>query len=81
MIVLKLDGDKAWPEILGYKIHHVPSGFHMAALPDGTTGGHPSVAIRIDIGEQETVVAECTLKELLTAVDALKAKYGDPRFQ
>jgi hypothetical protein len=42
-------------------------------------GGAPSVAFRIDLEDGRTVIAETSLKLLLTASDLFKARYGDPR--
>jgi hypothetical protein len=41
--------------------------------------GAPSVAFCFKLGEREVVLAETSLALFLTAADALKARYGDPR--
>ncbi len=54
-------------------------GLEVAALQGGTKGGPPSVAFRIDLEDGHTVIAETSLKLLLTASDLFRARYGDPR--
>lgn len=53
----------------------------VAGLNNGLASGKPSVAIRIDRpeGEDDPVVVETSLALFLSAADALKARFGDPR--
>ncbi len=80
MIVMSviLDGDGCWPDLQDKKIIR-PVSLQVAALRGGTKGGFPSVAFRIDLEDGRTVIAETSLKLLLTASDLFRAKYGDPR--
>lgn len=48
-------------------------------LTDGTAAGKPSVMIRADLPDGQTVIAQTTLALFLAAADALKARHGDPR--
>ena len=73
-----LDGDGCWPDIQDNKIIRAV-GLQVAALQGGMKGGTPSVAFRIDLEDGQTVIAETSLKLLLTASDLFRAKYGDPR--
>ena len=73
-----LDGDGCWPDIQDNKIIRAV-GLQVAALQGGMKGGAPSVAFRIDLENGQTVIAETSLKLLLTASDLFRAKYGDPR--
>jgi hypothetical protein len=73
-----LDGDGCWPDIQDNKIIRAV-GLQVAALQGGMKGGAPSVAFRIDLEDGQTVIAETSLKLLLTASDLFRAKYGDPR--
>lgn len=50
----------------------------VAGMAKGTESGKPVVMIALDRGETVEVV-QTTLSLFLTAADALKAKYGDPR--
>ena len=80
MIVMSviLDGDRCWPDLQGKKIIRA-IGLQVAGLQGGMKGGPPSVAFRIDLEDGRTVIAETSLKLLLTASDLFRAKYGDPR--
>ena len=73
-----LDGEGCWPDIQDNKIIRAV-GLQVAALQGGMKGGAPSVAFRIDLEDGQTVIAETSLKLLLTASDLFRAKYGDPR--
>ncbi len=80
MIVMNviLDGDGCWPDLRDKKIIRAV-GLQVAALRRGTKGGSPSVAFRIDLEDGRTVIAETSLKLLLTSSDLFRDKYGDPR--
>lgn len=80
MIVMNviLDGDGCWPDLQDKKIIRAVR-LQVAALRKGTREGSPSVAFRIDLEDGRTVIAETSLKLLLTASDLFRAKYGDPR--
>lgn len=51
----------------------------VTGLDGGMVSGNPSVAIRLDLPDGKTVIAETSLALFLTAADALKSRYGDPR--
>jgi hypothetical protein len=77
-IDIRVDGDGQFPELEGRHVHHVQD-FVVTALTGGMASGMPSVAIIIPLPDGSVVFAESSLRLLLTAADALKAKYGDPR--
>lgn len=74
---LQLDGDNCWPELR-------ESGFiegelvGIAGLPNGTSGGNPTVTVRVTLPDGKTVLAETTLRLFLSAARALQARYGTP---
>jgi len=79
-----LDGEGCWPDLeeKSFQVVHLGNGapaIQMAGLHEGMTSGKPSVSIRLDLPNGTIVVAETSLALLLTAADALKAHYGDPR--
>ncbi len=83
-MVVKLDGkEPIWPELAkGYTIYRLGDEappIQVTGLADGTEANAPSVVIRLDIDNHRGVLAETTLKLFLSAADALKAKFGDPR--
>lgn len=50
----------------------------IGGMSNGTINGKPTVMIGLDM-DDHILVVETTLALLLTAADAFKAKYGDPR--
>lgn len=80
LLQIELNGDNVWSDLKDKedKIIHVTT-MRISSLPNGTVFGNPSVAFRIDLPGGNVVIAETTLALLLTATDALKTKYGDPR--
>lgn len=52
----------------------------IGGMAQGTKEGKPIVMIGLDRGERDGVlVVQTTLALFLSAADALKARYGDPR--
>ena len=89
-VTINLTGERdAWPDIfdprspVAGKVTHLPAvgmttlGF--AILPEYTEQKRPGVAIRVNLPNGHVVVADTTLAMFLTAADAFKARYGDPR--
>lgn len=78
-----LDGTGAWPDLAEKQARglfiHTQGDMAVAALPGGCESGAPSVSIRIDLPNGQSIMAETTLALWLTAADAFRAKYGDPR--
>jgi hypothetical protein len=80
-----LDGDGAFPEmkqamIDGTLIEIDPNvEMKIAALPGGMQSGNPSVALCIPLPDGRLVYAQMSLRMLLFAADAFKARHGDPR--
>ena len=79
-IDLRLEGDGCWADLAGAadRIIHT-THLSLAALAQGMTSGKPSVLFRFDLEDGRTVMAETSLVALLTAVDAIVARHGDPR--
>lgn len=74
-----LDGDNAWPDLMDKPVIHTTEEIGVTALAGGMESGLPSVAFRITLPDGQTVVAETSLALFLTAGDAFKDRYGDPR--
>lgn len=75
---LQLDGDNAWPELVNRRVAFADN-LSIAGLAGGMQSGRPSVMLRIDLHDNRTVICETSLALFLTAADALRARYGDPR--
>jgi hypothetical protein len=78
-IDLKLDGDRAWPDLLEKRVIAVEGIMKIAGLAGGLTSGKPSVTIRLDLDDGTAVLAQTSLGLFLQVADSLKARYGDPR--
>lgn len=77
-LVINLSGDKAWPDLDPAKIIHLANDappMHVAVLDMGMDSGRPSVALRIDLPDGKTVVAETSARLFVSAALAIKAKY------
>lgn len=61
-----------------YPVEKFEGQITVGGIGEGTLDNKPTVMIGFDLGEQ-VLVGETTLALFLTAADALKAKYGDPR--
>lgn len=76
-IVLK---EPAWPELEKADIIHIANDappIQVAVLEGGLQSGRPSVALRIDLPDGRTVVAETTARLFCSAAKAIMAKYPD----
>lgn len=72
-----LDGDNCWPDLRdGGFIDGQLEG--IAALPNGTAAGNPTVTLRVRLPNGRVALAQTTLRLFLTASDAFRAKYGTP---
>ena len=63
------------------RLIHLGEDAHMeiGALAHGMASGAPSAAFCFALPNGQVVFAETSMRLLLSAVDALKARYGDPR--
>jgi hypothetical protein len=80
MIVLNiiLDGDGKFPHLAKAASRPVKE-LTVTSLDAGMKSGDPSVAFVVELVDGSYVFAETSLKLLLTAADALRARHGDPR--
>jgi hypothetical protein len=80
MLAMKitLDGDRAWPELRMRRVIHVgndapPIG--VVLFDGGLASGRPSVALRIDLPDGSTVIAETTASLFCKAARAIEARH------
>ena len=74
------DGDGAFADEPPDKIAHTLEPIRVTALEGGMTSGKPSVCIGVFLPHDGgCVIAETSLALFLSAADAFKARYGDPR--
>jgi len=80
MPVLKIVLEEpAWPDLAAKDVIHTKDPIGVTVLKGGMESGKPSVAFRIDLPDGTVILAETSLALFLTAADAFKARYGDPR--
>lgn len=71
-----LDGDDAWPDLAEKDV--IEAGvLAVAVLPNGMKSGKPSVTIRLELPNGETVLAQTSARLFCTAGRAITAKYPD----
>ena len=82
VLSIRLDGDKAWSDLMDNKNVIDAMGddasVEIVALPGGMRSGNTSVAFRVDAPTGQIVIFETSLLLLKTAVNAFIAKYGEP---
>jgi ribose 1,5-bisphosphokinase PhnN len=64
-----------WPDVDRAKLEHVTGPLAFAVLAEGMSSGLPSVAIRVDLEDGRTVVAETSLALLAGVVIAARARF------
>jgi hypothetical protein len=77
---INLGGENAWPDLASRKLHHVANDappIKIAVLDGGMVSGRPSGAIRIDLPDGSSVVAETTARLFCSAGRAILARYPD----
>ncbi len=79
-IIVHSHGDGVWRDLQGRQVIHLGNEappIQIAALDGGTVAGRPSVAIRLDLPDGRTVVAETSLALLVGAAELLLVHYGE----
>lgn len=79
-IDIRLIGDGAFDDVPKDKLIHNLKPLRIAGLSGGMVSGKPSVAIGVFLDDGGCVLTETSLALFLSAADALKAKFGDPRY-
>lgn len=70
----------AWPELKREDCIHLGNDappIAVAVIDGGTDSGRPSIALRIDLPDARTIVAETTARLFCTAARAVMARYPD----
>jgi len=75
-IALHLDGDGCWPDLKekGWLRGKITS---VAAMPQGTNEGNPSVTIRGELEDGRVVLLETTMRLFNTCTSAFRGRFGD----
>ncbi len=78
MMTVILEGDNAWPDLKDKEFIHLGNeapAIEVAVLSAGMTSGRPSVGIKIELPDGQTVVAETSALLFCTAAKAIMARY------
>lgn len=82
-LTLHMVGDGAFQPLRdehGEPIEVAPESLiHVAVLESGMVSGKPSVAFGMVLPDGRWVFAQTSMALFLTAADAFRARYGDPR--
>lgn len=84
VLTIELNAEGRWTDIEeaereGKFIDGRAGRLSIGGLPAGTQSGKPTVAFKLALPDGRVLFTETTLALFLTAADALKARYGDPR--
>jgi hypothetical protein len=77
-LTLKLNGDGAWPDLRVKPFVHLRDdgpAIEIAVLNSGMSSGRPSVAIRLDLPDGTTVLAQTSARLFCSAGRAIAARY------
>lgn len=74
---IALDGDNAWPDLAGKPVIDGRLA-GVACLADGMASGNPSVGLRVELPDGQTVIAQTSLRLFLIAGRAIAERHGDP---
>jgi len=78
ILSINLNGDNAWPELKADNVIHLESGhIQVATLEGGTNKGAPSIAIRLDLPDGKTVIAETHAGVFITAAKLIEARFPE----
>lgn len=78
-IDIRLNGDNSFADVPPTKLVESKEPLRIAGLAAGMQSGKPSVAIGTFFPDGSCVFAQTSLALFLSAADALKARFGDPR--
>lgn len=80
-LTLKFEADGLWPDLAGKadkgKLIHLANEavITIAVLDGGTTKGQPSIAMRFELPDGRTLLAETTARLFVTAGQAIAGRY------
>lgn len=60
-------------------VAELPNTFCIGGVPEATERGKPGVVMAFEVDRDTVAVVQTTLALFLSAADALRARYGDPR--
>lgn len=78
MVIVLQQREPVWPDVDQSKVIHLGNGspaIQVAVLEMGMDSGRPSIAMRLDLPDGRTVVAETSARLFCSAARAIMAKY------
>ena len=75
---INLNGDGAWPDLKDKPVIHLGEGappIGLVVLDGGMSSGRPSVALRLELPDGQTVIAEMSARLFCSAAHTIMAKY------
>ena len=73
---VRLEGDNAWPDLAGKDLIEATS-IGVAVLPRGMASGRPSVSLRIELPDGQTVIAQTSARLFCSAGRMITTRYPD----
>ena len=77
-LTIDLNGDNAWPDLRGKPFIHLGNDappIQVALIDHGMASGRPSIAIRLDLPDGQTVIAETTARLFVSAARGIESRY------
>lgn len=74
-MTIEIDGDGAWPDLAGKDVIRTQETIKMVLLANGMASGLPSVAIRVELPDGRTVVAETSARIWCVAAKLIMQKF------
>jgi len=78
LLDVNLDGDGAWPDLLGRSDLLTGAWTRLTALPAGMVSGRLSIGILVELPDGRLCFAETSWRLLYLAAKAIEARYGPP---
>lgn len=77
-LTIILDGEGS---LRGKEVEEAHGELIVLALEGGMASGNPSVGIAVERPDGSFLLAQTSMKLFLTAADAFRARFGDPRHE
>jgi hypothetical protein len=75
LTIVEPGSSPVWPDVDRATLEHVTGPLAFAVLAEGMSSGLPSVAIRVDLEDGRTVVAETSLALFTSVVVAARSRF------
>lgn len=76
LTIVRVGDPPPWPDVRN-PLHLADPTIHVAAIQAGMVSGAPSIAIRVDLGDGDTVIAETSLAAWIAVTAAIRGAFPD----